>query len=113
MLHAWSNGTSVVFMWVPSYVGLADNSAVDSAAKAALLLSVSKLDCPSFGFKSLIRLQALEQWHLRWNSESEHKLHSIEQRVNVINMLRLPRRDEVKNCARGVLDAGPESGSGG
>jgi len=38
-----SDGTSVVFMWVPSQVELAGNSVADSAAKAALLLPVSSL----------------------------------------------------------------------
>jgi len=89
-----SDGYSVVFMWVPGYVGLAGNSAADSAAKAALLLAVSSLIVPYSDYRSLIRIQALRQWQLRWNSETESKLHSIEPRVNVINMLRLPRRDE-------------------
>jgi len=31
---------------------------------------------------------------LRWNSETENKLHVIEPRVNVINLLRLARRDK-------------------
>jgi len=38
-----SGGFSVVFLWVPSHVGLAGNSAADSAAKDALLLPVSNL----------------------------------------------------------------------
>jgi len=36
-----------------------------------------------------------KQWQLRWDSETENKLHSIEQRINVINMSRLPRRNEI------------------
>jgi len=90
-----SDGTSVVFMWVPSHVGLAGNSAVDSAAKAALLLPMSNLTVLHSDYKSLIRLQALRQWQLRWNSATDNKLHSIAPRVNVINMLHLPRRDEI------------------
>jgi len=82
------DGSSVVFMWVPGHVGLADNSAADSSAKAALLLPVSSLAVPHSDYKSLIRIQSLRQWQLRWNSETEKKLHSIEPRVNVINMLR-------------------------
>jgi len=72
-----SHGSSVVFMWVPGHIGLAGNSAVDSAAKAALLLPVSSLTAPHSDYKSLKRIQALRQWQLRWNSESENKLHSI------------------------------------
>jgi len=89
-----SDGTSVVFIWLPSHVGLADNSAVNIAAKAALLLPVSNLTVLNSDYKSLVRIQALAQWQLRWNSLN-NKLHSIEPRVNVINMLRLPRRYEI------------------
>jgi len=70
------------------------NSAVDSAAKAVLLQPVSSLTVPHSNYKSLIRIQALRQWQLRWNCETENKLHSIEPRFNVIN-IRLPRRDEI------------------
>jgi len=90
-----SDGSSVVFMWVPGHVGLAGNSAADSAVKAALLLPVSNLTVSYSDYKLLIRIQALRQWQLRWNSETENKLHLIELRMNVINMLRLPRRDEI------------------
>jgi len=85
-----SDGSSVVFMWVPGLVGLAGNSAADSAAKDALLLPVSSLTDPYSDYKSLIRLQALRQWQLHWNCETENKLHSIEPRVNVINIFGLP-----------------------
>jgi len=59
----------------------------------ALLLPVSSLTVPHSDYKSLIRLQALRQWELRWNYETDNKLHSFEPKINVINMFRLPRRD--------------------
>jgi len=74
---------------------MAGNSAADGAAKDALLLSVSNLTVPHSDYKSLIRLQALRQGQLRWNCETDNKLHWIEPRVNVINMFRFPRRDEI------------------
>ena len=40
------SGTKLVFMWVPSHVGLAGNSAADNAAKAALLMPVTNLTIP-------------------------------------------------------------------
>jgi len=82
-------------MWVHRHVGLAGNSAADSVVEDALLLPVSSLTVPHSDYKSLIRLQALRQWQQHWNCETESNLHSIEPRVNVINMFRLPRRDEI------------------
>jgi len=76
-------------------VGMAGNSASDSAAIAIILLPVCSLTVPHSDYKSLIRIQALRQWQLRWNCDTEKKLHSIEPRVNVINMLHLPRRDKI------------------
>jgi len=46
------------------HVGLAGNSAADSAAKDALLLPVSGFTVPHSDYKSLIRLQAQRQWQL-------------------------------------------------
>jgi len=69
-------------MWVPSHFELAGNTAADSAAKDALVLPVSSLTVALSDHKSLILLQALRQWQLRWNGEAENKLHSIEPRVS-------------------------------
>jgi len=97
MSCAWFNirWFQCFFMWVSGHVALAGNSAANSAAKAALLLPVSSLTIPHSDYKSLIRIQALRQWQLRYICETENKLHSIEPRVNVINMFRLPHRDEI------------------
>jgi len=40
---------------------------------------------PHLGYSSLIRIQALKQWQLRWHFETQNKLHAFEPRVNVIN----------------------------
>lgn len=90
-----SHGTQVAFMWVPSHVGLAGNSAADIAAKAALLLPISNLPVPPSDFCSLIRSHSLKQWQERWSSDTLNKLHAIEPKVNVFNLYRLPRRDEI------------------
>jgi len=78
-----SVGISVVFMWVPSHVGLAGNSAADIAAKAAQLLQVSNLTIPHSDCNSLIRTKAINQWQVRWNSQTQNIMHAIEPTVSV------------------------------
>jgi len=56
---------------------------------------VSSLTFSHSDYKSLIRIPALRECQLCWNSKTENKLHSIEPWVNVINMFRLPRQDEI------------------
>jgi len=93
-----SDGSSVVFMWVPGHAGLAGNSAADSAAKAVLLLPVSSLTVPHSDYKSLIRIQALMQWQLPWNSETKKKLHSIEPRVNMYEYVYSSKTEQESTC---------------
>ena len=90
-----SRGAQVAFMWVPSHVGLAGNSAADIAAKAALFLPISNLPVAPSDFCSLIRSHSLKQWQESWNSETLNKLNAIELKVNVFNLYHLPRRDEI------------------
>jgi len=90
-----ARGTKVAFMWVPSHVGLAGNTAADIAAKAALLLPVSNLPVPHSDYFYHIRSLSLKHWQDSWNSETLNKLHAIEPKVNVFNVYRLPRRDEI------------------
>ena len=52
-------GAKLVFMWVPSHVGLAGNSAADTAAKAC---PISNLTLPYSDFIPLIRTHVLNQW---------------------------------------------------
>ena len=49
-------GATLVFMWVPSHVGLAGHSAADTAAKAAVLLPISNLTLPYSDYFPLIYL---------------------------------------------------------
>ena len=82
-------------MWVPSHVGLAGNSAADTAAKAAVLLPISNLTLPYSDYLPLIRTHVLNQWQSSWSLETENKLHAIKPTVNETKSNRLPRRDEI------------------
>ena len=88
-------GFSIVFIWVPSHVGLAGNTAADAAAKAALNLPVTNLAIPYSDYNYLIRTHTLNQWQELWNSETQNKLFAVEPTVNIVKSYRLPRRDEI------------------
>jgi len=59
------------------------------------MLLYSYLTVPHSDYNSLICNLALRQWQLRWNFETENKLHAIKPRVNVVNLLHLPCQDEI------------------
>ena len=82
-------------MWVPSHVGLAGNSAADTAAKAAVLMPISNLTLSYSDYFPLIRTHVIKQWQSSWSLETENKLHAIEPTVNITKSYRLPRRDEL------------------
>jgi len=65
---------------------VAINLAADIAANAALLVPVSNVTVPHSDYK---------QWQLHWNSETQNKLHVIEPRMNVINLICFPCGDEI------------------
>ena len=85
-----SRGTQVAFMWMPSHVELAGNSAADIAAKAAQLLPIANLPVPPSDFCFLIRSQSLKQWQESGNSETLNILHAIDLNLNVFNFTAYP-----------------------
>ena len=89
------SGGRLVFMWVPGHVGLAGNSAADTAAKATLLMPVSNLTLHYCDYFPQNRTHALNQWQSSWSLEIRNKLHAIESTVNITKSYRLPRRDEI------------------
>ena len=71
----------LVFMCVPSHVGLASNLAADTAAKAAQLMPVSNLTLPYSDYYPLIRTHVLNQRQSSWSLETQNKLHAMEPTV--------------------------------
>ena len=72
-------GATLVFLWVPSHVGLAGNLAADTAAKAAVLVPVNILAFPYSDYFPLIRTHVLNKWQSLLSLETENKLRAGEQ----------------------------------
>jgi hypothetical protein len=96
-------GGELAFVWVPSGVGLAENSAADIAAKAALLLPISNLALSHTDYSPLIRTYVLRQWQDSWNHETQNKLQAVELTVNMTKSVRLP-------CWDGIITHRPRIG---
>jgi len=88
------DGKQLVFMWLPSHTGLAGNVSADAAAKAALNLPESQIPVAYSDFYPLINNHICSSWQQQWNTETNNKLHSIEQDVKGAKTYHLPRRDE-------------------
>jgi hypothetical protein len=57
-----TGGRKIVFMWLPSHVGIGGNSAVDAAAKAALNPAVSAVPVPFTVIQSQIGSYVRHKW---------------------------------------------------
>jgi ribonuclease HI len=90
-----SSGYTITFVWVPSHIGIAGNTAADATAKAALCLPVSDINIPHTDFKTLVSSYTNSRWQQSWSTEKDNKLYKIQSTVKPVVINRLPRRDEV------------------
>ena len=87
-------GTDIIFIWLPSHVGIPGNVKADSAAKAALSLPISNHKVPYTDFKPLISSYLLSKWQQMWNLESNNKLHAVKPILgNTVFRSQLNRRE--------------------
>ena len=90
-----STGVCITFVWVPSHIGIAGNSAADATTKAALCLEISNSLIPYSDLKPLITSHLNNCWQQSWNAETNNKLHRIQPLIRPPKLVHLPRRDEV------------------
>lgn len=85
----------LVFVWVPSHIGIAGNTVADAAAKAALNIPNSNICVSHSDFKPLISNHIKKCWQKSWDSEPNNKLKKIQPSIEPFVINRLPRRDEI------------------
>jgi ribonuclease HI len=74
-----NDGKSIVFMWVPSHMGIRGNVMADQAAKEALKHEISKVPAqfiPPEDLKRRVKVYVDLAWQDIWNEQSENKLFS-------------------------------------
>ena len=89
-------GYNILFVWLPSHVGIRGNVEADMAAKSALTLTAASNTCVPFSdFKPLITTFVNKKWQRKWDLELNNKLHTIQPKVGLfISSNCLTRRDE-------------------
>jgi len=70
-------GKTIEFCWIPSHVNIPGNERADTAAKAALGLTVSSMKLPACELIPRISKFCREEWQDIWNSAANNKLHAI------------------------------------
>ena len=88
-------GKEIVFLWVPSHVGIHGNSVVDRIAKEALNEPLSNSKVPFTDFKPSIRKYVFKMWEDCWSELENNKLHDIKPQLGEDKVFYRTRRDQV------------------
>ena len=90
-----STGHNISFVWIPSHIGIAGNTAADATAKAALCLQISNILIPYSDLKPQITAYINKLWQDSWSAQINNKLYSVQPIIKPIVSSRLPRRDAI------------------
>jgi hypothetical protein len=77
------HGKSVVFVWLPSHVGIKGNTDADTAAKAALAATPDNISVPHCDFRQHIHQYFKSKWQTIWDSQLDNKLHKIKPKIGI------------------------------
>jgi len=77
------HGKSVVFVWLPSHVGIKGNTDADTAAKAALTTTPDNISVPHSDFRQQINQYFKSKWQSIWDSQIDNKLHKIKPKIGI------------------------------
>ena len=75
-----TQGKEIIFMWIPSHVGIYGNHVVDKAAKDALNLEMPNTVfqmVPHRDFRSRVNLYCFKLWQQEWTYQVNNKLYEI------------------------------------
>ena len=91
-----SNGKNILLCWIPSHTGIRGNEKADTAAKAALSLSVTPMKLPASEIFPRVNKLISEDWQQIWDNCAGNKLLCIQPTVGTyLRHTSLCRRDVV------------------
>ena len=89
-------GKEIIFLWVPSHVGIHGNTVVDQLAKDALADPYVKCSVPYTDFRPKIKKYIFNLKQEHWNTKIENKFYEIEPSVTTkFYSHSFSRRDQV------------------
>jgi ribonuclease HI len=90
-------GTTLIFCWLPSHVGIAGNEKADRAAKAALSDEIEPLKIPYNDFKPSINNFIHDVWQRSWSDpgNANNKLYAVKPVISESTLCGMSRREEV------------------
>ena len=87
---------SIVFVWIPSHVGIDGNEMADELAKQSLSSeTIDKIKLPHSDLKPKIKQLSYSKWNKDWSKEKENKLYQIQPKIIKQPSHQLNRKDSV------------------
>ena len=88
---------TIIFIWLPSHVGIRGNELADSAANSALDCDLTNIEIPYTDLRCGIRTYIRDQWQLFWDDQINNKLHFVKPTIGP-TVCRPTRREDLCLC---------------